>query len=34
MGDDGIMVIADALKEAPRLKHFDCSHNEIGPAGF
>ena len=22
------------LKNAPKLKHFDCSLNEIGPSGF
>jgi Ran GTPase-activating protein (RanGAP) involved in mRNA processing and transport len=31
IGDEGIMLIAAALKEAPNLKEIDISLNEIGP---
>lgn len=34
IGDEGIMLIAAALKEAPNLKEIDISLNEVGPAGF
>lgn len=29
IGDEGIMYIAEALQCAPKLKHLDCSQNEI-----
>ena len=34
IGDDGIIVLAESLKDANRLTYLDISLNEIGPAGF
>ena len=34
IGDDGMLVLADSLKEAITLNSLDISLNEIGPAGF
>ena len=34
IGDDGLLVLSDSLKEAITLNSLDISLNEIGPAGF
>lgn len=34
IGDDGAMLLAESLRDAPRLEFLDVSLNEIGPAGF
>jgi|TARA_B110000285_G_C14552572_1_gene349845 hypothetical protein len=34
IGDQGITLIAGALREVPQLNQLDISLNEIGPTGF
>ena len=34
IGDDGLILIAQSLRDAPSLKDLDISLNEIGPVGF
>jgi len=34
IGDDGMLLISECLKDAIMLQHLDISLNEIGPAGF
>jgi hypothetical protein len=34
IGDDGIILLSESLKDAPKLTFLDISLNEIGPAGF
>ena len=34
IGDDGMILLADSLKDAMMLNTLDISLNEIGPAGF
>lgn len=34
IGDDGLILIAQSLKDAPNLREIDISLNEIGPTGF
>jgi Ran GTPase-activating protein (RanGAP) involved in mRNA processing and transport len=34
IGDEGMLVLADSLKDAIMLQNLDISLNEIGPAGF
>jgi len=34
IGDEGMQVLSECLKEAMALNHLDISLNEIGPAGF
>lgn len=34
IGDDGMIVLAESLKDCTTLSHLDISLNEIGPAGF
>ena len=34
IGDDGLILIAQAIRDAPHLKELDVSLNEIGPTGF
>jgi len=34
IGDQGMILLAQSLREAPTLKEIDVSLNEIGPTGF
>ncbi len=34
IGDDGLILISQSLRDAPNLKELDISLNEIGPTGF
>ena len=34
IGDEGMILIAQSLPQAPNLKELDISLNEIGPQGF
>ena len=34
IGDQGMILIAQSLRDAPQLKELDVSLNEIGPTGF
>jgi Ran GTPase-activating protein (RanGAP) involved in mRNA processing and transport len=34
IGDDGVILLAESLKDAINLTYLDISLNEIGPAGF
>jgi hypothetical protein len=34
IGDDGLIFLANSLKDAVSLTFLDISLNEIGPAGF
>jgi len=34
IGDEGMQILAESLKEAMALNHLDISLNEIGPSGF
>ena len=34
IGDDGIILLAESLKNGGSLQYLDISLNEVGPAGF
>ena len=34
IGDDGVILLAESLRDAENLTHIDISLNEIGPVGF
>lgn len=34
IGDDGVLLLAQSLRDAINLKELDVSLNEIGPTGF
>lgn len=34
IGDQGLILLSQSLRDATRLKELDVSLNEVGPAGF
>lgn len=34
IGDEGMILLADAIKDSQTIQHLDVSLNEVGPQGF